>query len=431
LNVQIGPNFAGFPKADFAAQHESLYDAAMQNHSELNQATRSAVAPLLRQASFRAFSGKHAPAKAGVASGSPQKMRQEQRAKATVRLVRTEKGSRPPVGAHEARKLAKSRKLRLSLALQGGGSLGAYTWGVLDRLLEEKDIRIDAVSGASAGAINAVVLASGLAKGGPAHAREALEHFWRSASQVAPRHAGARASTGVLDLSTRFLSPYQFNPLDLNPLRPLLGEEADFEALRRKPPLRLLIGATRVSDGRLRIFREHQLTRDVVLASACLPLLHQAVTIEGEAYWDGGYAANPPIMPLVAASRAADILVVQIIPTEGEQLPKTSRQIIRRLDQMTFNSSLLHDLETLSSMMQLARQEPGEGARLRKLRRLRLHRLSAEDSVSDLRRMSAFNLDWAFLTRLRDAGRDGATQWLDRIRNDREAPEAMDAGQPG
>jgi NTE family protein len=361
-------------------QHESLYDVAMQNPLKLGQAVRSATVPILKR-----IGGDVSPPEQPVP-----------------------KPARTP---------AKARKLRLSLALQGGGSLGAYTWGVLDRLLEEKDLRFDAVSGASAGAVNAVVLASGLAKGGPAGAREALESFWRSTSQVAPRHAGGSASSGVLDLSTRFLSPYQFNPLNLNPLRPLLGEEVDFEALRKNPPLRLLIGATRVSDGRLRIFREHQLTRDVVLASACLPLLHQAVTIDGEAYWDGGYAANPPIMPLVAASRASDILIVQIIPTEGEQLPKTSPQIIRRLDQMTFNNSLLHDLETLSTMTQLAREEQGEGARFRKLRRLRLHRLSAEDSIADLRRMSAFNLDWAFLTRLRDAGRDAATQWLERRRS--------------
>jgi NTE family protein len=364
----------------------------MQNQSKLSQVVRSAIAPLRKHL-----------------GGEPSL----------------------PARVRDGRKRARARKLRLSLALQGGGSLGAYTWGVLDRLLEEKGIRFDAVSGASAGAINAVLLASGLAKGGPPRAREALERFWRSASQVAPRHAGGRTSSGVVDLSTRLLSPYQFNPLDLNPLRPLLDEEVDFQALREKPPLRLLIGATRVSDGRLRIFREHQLTRDVVLASACLPLLHQAVTIDGEAYWDGGYAANPPIMPLVAASRAPDILVVQIIPTEGEQLPKTSRQIIRRLDQMTFNNSLLHDLETLSTMTQLAREEPGEGARLGKLRRLRLHRLSAEDSVGGLRRMSAFNLDWAFLTRLRDAGRDAAAPWLDRMRDEREAAEKTDANPSG
>ena len=211
------------------------------------------------------------------------------------------------------------------------------------------------------------------------------------------------------------MSPYQFNPLDFNPLRALLGE-VDFEALRKDPPLRLLIGATRVSDGRLRIFRKHQITRDIVLASACLPLLQHAVTIDGEAYWDGGYAANPPILPLVTASRASDVLVVQIIPTEGEELPRTSPQIIRRLNQMTFNNSLLHDLDTLASMMELAKERGGEGRLSRKLQRLNLHRLSAEDVVPDLREMSAFNLDWDFLIRLRDAGRAVAADWLERRR---------------
>ena len=304
---------------------------------------------------------------------------------------------------------------RLSLALQGGGSFGAYTWGVLDRLLEEEELAFDAVSGASAGAINAVILSSGLAKGGRQGAREALAEFWRQASRAAPSHTGLQNPSGfALDLSTRLMSPYQFNPLDFNPLRALLGE-VDFDALRQDPPLRLLIGATRVSDGRLRIFREHQITREVVLASACLPMLQHAVTIDGEAYWDGGYAANPPILPLVTASRASDILVVQIIPTEGEELPRTSPQIIRRLNQMTFNSSLLHDLENLASMMELAEQG-GEGRLSRKLRKLELHRLSAEDAVPDLRDMSAVNLEWDFLTRLRDAGRGSAAQWLERQR---------------
>jgi NTE family protein len=317
---------------------------------------------------------------------------------------------------------------RLSLALQGGGSFGAFTWGVLDRLLEEKDATFDTVSGASAGAINAVILSSGLARGGAAGAREALAQFWEQASRAAPSHGPSRNSSGVaLDISTRLLSPYQFNPLDFNPLRALLGE-VDFDALRKDPPLRLLIGATRVSDGRLRIFREHQITRDIVLASACLPLLQHAVTIDGEAYWDGGYAANPPIMPLVTASRASDILVVQIIPTEGEELPRTSPQIIRRLNQMTFNNSLLHDLDTLSSMMELAKERGGEGRLSRKLQRLCLHRLSAEDAVPDLREMSAFNLDWDFLIRLRDAGRAAAAEWLARQRGDEVA--ATPASEP-
>jgi NTE family protein len=326
--------------------------------------------------------------------------------------------ARLPRAANDARaKATRPKRLRLSLALQGGGSLGAFTWGVLDRLLEEDDVSFDAVSGASAGAINAVILAAGLAQGGRTGAREALARFWKRASDAAPRHAGTRASSGVFDLSTRVMSPYQFNPLDINPLRPLLGE-VDFEALRQVPPLRLLIGATRVSDGRLRVFREQQITQDVVLASACLPLLHHAVTIDGEAYWDGGYAANPPLMPLVTASRASDILVVQIIPTEGEELPRTSPEIIRRLNQMTFNNSLLHDLDTLSSMMELAKDQGGEGRLSRKLQRLRLHRLSAEEVVPDLRQMSAFNLDWDPLIRLRDAGRAAAEDWLTRQRGD-------------
>ena len=153
-----------------------------------------------------------------------------------------------------------------------------------------------------------------------------------------------------------------------------------------------------------------------MLASACLPLLQHAVTIDGEAYWDGGYAANPPMLPLVTASRASDVLVVQIIPTEGEELPRTSPQIIRRLNQMTFNNSLLHDLDTLSSMMELAKERGGEGRLSRKLQRLNLHRLSAEDAVPDLREISAFNLDWDFLIRLRDAGRAAAADWLERRR---------------
>ena len=325
----------------------------------------------------------------------------------------------PPAEEAQARasQAKRPRKgFRLSLALQGGGSFGAFTWGVLDRLLEEKDVTFDAVSGASAGAINAVILSSGIARGGASGGREALAQFWQQASQAAPGHGASRNSPGLaLDLSTRLMSPYQFNPLDFNPLRALLGE-VDFEALRKDPPLRLLIGATRVSDGRLRIFREHQITRDIVLASACLPLLQHAVTIDGEAYWDGGYAANPPILPLVTASRASDVLVVQIIPTEGEELPRTSPQIIRRLNQMTFNNSLLHDLDTLASMMELAKERGGEGRLSRKLQRLNLHRLSAEDAVPDLREMSAFNLDWDFLIRLRDAGRAAAADWLERRR---------------
>ncbi len=359
----------------------------MHNQRKFSRALRAVIAPVLEH-----ITG-HEPSRRGSTGGG-----RDTGFKAAKMLGAKVLGAKPRA----------AKRLRLSLALQGGGSLGAYTWGVLDRLLEETDISLDAVSGASAGAINAVIMSHGLASGGTAGAREALARFWKQASEAAPHRT---PSSLAVDLSTRLMSPYQFNPLDINPLRTLLGE-VDFDALREKKPLRLLIGATRVSDGRLRIFREAEITRDVVLASACLPLLQHAVTIEGDAYWDGGYAANPPLMPLVSTSRAADILIVQIIPTEGEELPRTSPEIIKRLNQMTFNNSLLRDLENLASMTEMASEREGEGRLSRKLRRLRLHRLAAEDSIADLRAMSAFNLDWDFLVRLRDHGRAAMEAWL-------------------
>ncbi len=203
---------------------------------------------------------------------------------------------------------------RLSLALQGGGSFGAFTWGVLDRLLEEPSITFDTVSGTSAGAINAVLLADGLAAGGPRVARAKLAHFWERLSRTAafgPFGAAAGfapgAAAGTFSFWTRLLSPYQYNPLDLNPLRALLNEEVDFERLRHTAPIGLLIAATRVCDGRARIFSNAEINADAVLASASLPLYHHAVTIDDVAYWDGGYSANPPLLDLVAASQAPDV----------------------------------------------------------------------------------------------------------------------------
>ena len=198
--------------------------------------------------------------------------------------------------------------------LQGGGAFGAFTWGVLDRLLEEDDLELDAVSGASAGAINAVLLASGLAKGGPDEARASLERFWSSVGESAAKNLFLHPELVVATASQ--LSPYQFNPLELNPLRDLLAQEVDFEAVRTRSPVRLLVSATRVQDGAVRVFRTKAISLDVVLASACLPRLHHAVNIHGEPHWDGGYAANPPVIPLVGASRTSNVLVVQLIPTD-------------------------------------------------------------------------------------------------------------------
>ena len=245
-----------------------------------------------------------------------------------------------PVSRRSNPKPARGTSKRISLALQGGGSLGAFTWGVLDRLLEEDDLTFDAISGASAGAMNAVVVAAGLLAGGKPEARRRLDHFWERLSQIAPPKGGATTSL-VADMTSRFLSPYQLNPLNLNPLEALLSAEVDFEALRANPPVRLLIAATSVSNGRLQIFRETELTREMVLASGCLPMLSQAVQIDGERYWDGAYAANPPLIALVDASEASDMLIVQIMPTAGQELPVSAPDIVKRLEQITFNGVFL------------------------------------------------------------------------------------------
>jgi NTE family protein len=314
----------------------------------------------------------------------------------------------PPTSVRFRINKPKAKKRQLSLALQGGGSFGAFTWGVLDRILDEHDLDLDAVSGASAGAVNAVLLASGLSEGGRAGAQHKLERFWKRASEAAPR----AQSGAALAIATRVLSPYQFNPFNLNPLKTLLTSEIDFDALREKPSLRLLIGATRVRDGKLHVFRQKAVTLDTVLASACLPVIHHAVSIDGEAYWDGGYSANPPLIPLVSASRASEALIVQIMPTAGAEMPTTSSEITKRMEQITFNSSLLRDMEALDAMRKLSEAETGISRLSRKLRKLRLHHIAAETEYPLLSQSSALDLDWAFLLQLRDAGRAAADRWL-------------------
>jgi NTE family protein len=298
---------------------------------------------------------------------------------------------------------------RLSLALQGGGSFGAFTWGVLDRLLEERGIAFDAISGSSAGAVNAVLLASGLLEGGREGAKARLARFWKRMSDAAAFVPAASLSASPLGAGLGFvaraLSPYQFNPFNLNPLREALAAEVDFESLRARSPMKLLIGATRVRDGKLRIFANEELTVDAVLASACLPLIHHTIEIAGEPYWDGGYAANPPLIPLALASKAANLLIVQVTPTSSERLPKTPREIAKRLEQIQFNATLNSELEALKYGM-LVGATP-------KLRRLRIGRISAQDEFAGLADESAGNLGWAFLERLHQSGRGAVEAWLD------------------
>ena len=295
---------------------------------------------------------------------------------------------------------------RLSLALQGGGSFGAFTWGVLDRLLEH-DIAFDAVSGASAGAVNAVLIASGLLESRK-EAQATLARFWRRMSDAAaflPAASLAASALGPgLSAFARALSPAQFNPFDLNPLREALAAEVDFERLRAGSPTKLLIAATKVRDGKSRIFREQQLTVETVLASACLPLIHHTVAIDGEPYWDGGYAANPPLIPLVQASDASHLLIVQVTPAKATRLPTTPREIAKRLDDIHFNATLNAELEALKAG-KILRASP-------KLRRLRIGRISAQDEFEGLEDENAGNLGRDFLERLRDSGRNATDVWI-------------------
>ena len=297
---------------------------------------------------------------------------------------------------------------RVSLALQGGGSFGAFTWGVLDRLLEEDHIEIASLSGASAGSINGVLLASGLVKGGRPEAQARLARFWRRMTDEAAflpfaTLEGLLAGTPA-GLMARVFAPAQLNPFDLNPLRTALLAEVDFDALREPTSPRLLVATTRVEDGSLRIFRNEEMTIDVVLASACLPLVHRTIEIEGEAYWDGGYAANPPVLPLVHESDLTDLLIVQLTPTHGARLPQTPNEISRRLDQITFNAALNTELAALD-LARKVRATP-------KLQGLRIARLAAEDEIAGLAERSAADLGRTFIETLHAGGRRAADHWL-------------------
>jgi NTE family protein len=298
---------------------------------------------------------------------------------------------------------------RLSLALQGGGSFGAFTWGVLDRLLEEPNCGLDSISGASAGTVNAVLLASGLVEGGREGARARLRRFWRRMTDEASFRSlmviGGFSPAGSSVAFGRGFSA-QFDPLDFDPLRQALATEIDFVSLREPTCPKLLIATTRVRDGKLQIFRNKDLTADVVLASTCPPLIHCAVEIEGEAYWDGGFAANPPVVQLVQASEATDVLVVQITPTRDAYVPMTMATIDRRIDQITANSTLNAEIAAL----ELVRDNDATP----KLRALRLFRIAAEDTVDGLAQRSSVDLGRGFIAMLHRKGRDAADRWLSR-----------------
>jgi NTE family protein len=318
---------------------------------------------------------------------------------------------------------------RINLALQGGGALGAFTWGVLDHLLEDGRLTIEGISGASAGAVNAIMLADGLVRGGPEEARKRLAEFWRAASlggnlPEMQRRAVDRlfafwpiedTPVGLwMQSLTRYLSPYDFNPLNINPLKDLVGRFVDFDAVRAHKDLQLFVSATNVKTGELHVFRREEMSADMIVASACLPHLFRAVEIEGEAYWDGGYVGNPALYPLIGATQTENLLLVQINPLRRKQLPKTQDEILARINEITFNSSLMSELRGITFVGKLIDEgKLPRGIGTGQYRRINVHRVALTGSAQTLDSASRLSTDYDFFEMLRTNGRRAARRFLD------------------
>jgi len=317
---------------------------------------------------------------------------------------------------------ANRNAILIDLALQGGGAHGAFTWGVLDRLLEEQRLQIEGISGTSAGAMNAAVLVHGHAAGGSEGAKAALEDFWRRVSRAATFSPFRRTPLDMMlgrwtmdtspvflafDMAARVFSPYDLNPRGANPMRDILAECVDFEHLAQSP-IRLFVTATNVRTGRGRVFRNADLTPDVLLASACLPTLFQAIEIDGEAYWDGGYVGNPTITPLVRECASSDTVLVQVNPVERPGTPRSAREILDRLNEVSFNSPLMKELRLIAVLRQVADAGDCEGARWAGMR---IHRI-ASDMMVGLGYSSKLNAEWEFFCMLREEGRRCAESFL-------------------
>jgi len=329
----------------------------------------------------------------------------------------------------------------VNVALQGGGSHGAFTWGVLDRFFEDDRIWIDAISGTSAGAMNAVVAAQGMYENGAIGARERLAEFWRAVSDAAraspiQRSIWARM-TGSWSLDTspgyivstllqRMASPYDVNPMQINPLRDLVGGLVDFDKVHGCGDMGVFLAATNVETGRVRVFRREEVTLDTVMASACLPFLFQAVEIDGVPYWDGGFMGNPPLFPFFHGSPSRDILIVQINPITREGTPKGAAEIQNRMNEITFNSSLLHELRAIDFVRRLldgGKLDPAE------YRRMHIHIVHARKQLRRLDASSKLNAEWAFLQHLFEIGRSTASRWLDDHFDDLGARSSVDIRQ--
>lgn len=312
----------------------------------------------------------------------------------------------------------------ISLALQGGGAHGAFTWGVLDAILADDRLRIVGVSGTSAGAMNAVALAEGMVEGGPEGARKQLRSFWEKIGDGARYspiqrnlfdrmlgHWGVEQTPGFLwfEWMSRVASPYETNPLDLNPLRDVLKAEIDFEKVRACTDLKIFIGATNVHTGRITVFDQKELTAAHVLASACLPSLFQAVEIDGIPYWDGGYTGNPALFPLYKVSESSDMLIVQLNRVIRKETPTSARAIENRLNEITFNASLVSELRAIEFVQRLLDEGRVPADRYR---RLRLHRIDADRALGDVAASSKVNAEPDFIALLFKRGQASAKRWI-------------------
>ncbi len=321
------------------------------------------------------------------------------------------------------------RSSPINLALQGGGAHGAFGWGVLDRILEDGRLTIEGFSATSAGAMNAVVYAYGRMTGGVDGARDALDRFWRrvsDAGSLASPLGGSAMRTWLDSLGlgqptafrmfetmTQVFSPYELNPLNLNPLRSVLEAVVDFEAVRHDDCTRLRLCATSVRTGKARVFSNAELTTDMVLASACLPLLFQAIEIDGEAYWDGGFIGNPAIYPLIYDMTAPDILIVHINPIIRHTLPRRASEILNRINEISFNSSLMREMRAIAFVSKLIDDGWVTAEAADRLKRVFIHAIRADDVLAAYSVETKYQTDWSFLTKLRDLGRSVAGEWLD------------------
>ena len=314
----------------------------------------------------------------------------------------------------------------VNLALQGGGAHGAFTWGVLDRLLEDPRLIIDGISGTSAGAINGAMLVSGMIEGGRTGARRKLAQFWRrvaEAGQWGPLqltpidrlmgnyNLDRSPAYHAFDLLTRMFAPAQLNPTDANPLRDIVAELIDFESLRANSPIKLFVNTTNVRSGKIRVFAHPEMRVEALLASACLPNLQKAVEIDGEHYWDGGFMGNPAMFPLLYNCEASDIILIEINPISIEEIPDSARAIIDRMNSISFNATMMREMRTIALVTRLLDQHRLTGAS--NLRRINFHIVQAEKEMAHFGASSKFNLDEDFLEVLFDLGRTTATRWLE------------------